>query len=200
MTAIIYTEISNNFKQHFLDTMTCSESQFRCATNELAVLYEHILYMYLEKQSLKLPHNRIRQFHVSLLQLASAVRYLHDRNVAHLDIKSDNIMVDRSFHVTLIDFGMAERFDRGEVFAHRVGAAGHAPPEVLSQRPYHAPPVDVFALGVTLYFAQFGCYPFTSDAAAELAVFAITWPENCSIRKCSVDVRYAQSIVLLTSV
>ena len=147
--------------------------------------------LYLEKQSLKLPHSMIRQFHVSLSQLASAVRYLHDRNVAHLDIKSDNIMVDRSFHVTLIDFGMAEHFDRGEVFAHRVGA---------SQRPYHAPPVDVFALGVTLYFAQFGCYPFTSDAAAELAVFAITWPENCSIRKCSVNVRYAQSIVLLTSV
>ena len=133
------------------------------------------------------------------MQLASALRYLHARNVAHLDIKSDNILVDRSFHVTLIDFGMAEHFDRGEMFAHRVGAAGHAPPEVLGQRAYYAPPVDVYALGVTLYFAQFGRYLFVTDEAAARGVSAVTWPDTCSNRKCSVNMYFVHSTALLTT-
>ena len=88
---------------------------------------------------------------------------------------------------------MAEHFGRGEVFAHRVGAAGHAPPEVLGQQAYYAPPVDVYALGVTLFFAQFGRYLFVTDEAAARGVSAVTWPDTCSNRKCSVNVYFVQS-------
>ena len=96
---------------------------------------------------------------------------------------------------------MAEHFDRGEVFDHRVGAAGHAPPEVLDQRrAYYAPPVDVYALGITLYFAQFGRYLFVTDEAAARGVSTVTWPETCSNRKCSaVNVYFAQSTAFLAT-
>lgn len=46
-----------------------------------------------------------------VIQSCSAVRYLHDLNVVHLDISLENILVDHSLdepRIKLIDFGMAQ--------------------------------------------------------------------------------------------
>lgn len=37
-------------------------------------------------------------------QLVSAIKYLHERDVAHRDVKLENLIVDEG-HLTLIDFG-----------------------------------------------------------------------------------------------
>lgn len=41
-------------------------------------------------------------------QLVSAVEYMHSKNVAHRDIKLDNILIDDNYQLILIDFGFAE--------------------------------------------------------------------------------------------
>lgn len=49
-----------------------------------------------------------------LVQILSAVDYLHGRRVVHLDLKSDNMLVDDCNRLKVTDFGSAQSFTPGQ--------------------------------------------------------------------------------------
>lgn len=49
----------------------------------------------------------LQQSEILVTQVACALRYLHRNNVAHLDVKLDNIFLDDDFNAILGDFGLA---------------------------------------------------------------------------------------------
>lgn len=49
-----------------------------------------------------------------LFQILSAVDYLHSRRVIHLDLKSDNMLVDDCEHLKIVDLGSAQSFTPGQ--------------------------------------------------------------------------------------
>lgn len=102
-------------------------------------------------------------------QVASALRYAHERGVIHCDIKPSNLMLRRDGRVVLIDFGIATM---GEVSADTttgfVGSFGYAAPEQLRvEQHLLGPATDAFAMGATFLHLFVGEKPFDSNTLAE---------------------------------
>lgn len=118
------------------------------------------------KQRGALPENEAIGY---ILQICSALDYVHSKNRLHLDIKPGNIMIDDSGRAILIDFGASKQYDEysGENLSRLMGinTTGYAPVEQSTQSfTTFSPPTDIYALGATLYKLLSGITPPDSIA------------------------------------
>ena len=83
------------------------------------------------------------------LQLINALIYCREFNIAHLDIKPQNIFLSQYNKIKLADFGCSKVFKYGEMFDHKRGSKFFMAPEVTkgSYNPFAA---DIYSLGMTL--------------------------------------------------
>ncbi|XP_071394924.1 PAS domain-containing serine/threonine-protein kinase [Centroberyx affinis] len=93
-------------------------------------------------------------------QLVAAVFYLRSKNILHRDIKDENIIIDKCFHIRLIDFGSAAMLAPGKLFYNFCGTLEYCSPEVLQGNPYEGPELEMWSLGVLLYTLLFSENPF----------------------------------------
>lgn len=96
-----------------------------------------------------------------LQQLANALGHLHERNLVHLDIKPQNVMLMPTGEVKLIDFGLAQRpgehteMPGGMAF----GTVAYLAPEQARGDPVGTE-TDVYSLGCLVYELLTGQLPF----------------------------------------
>lgn len=93
-------------------------------------------------------------------QLVAAVFYLRSKNILHRDIKDENIIIDKCFHIRLIDFGSAVMMAPRKLFYNFCGTLEYCSPEVLQGHPYEGPELEMWSLGVLLYTLLFSENPF----------------------------------------
>uniref|UniRef100_A0A8R1DZM7 Protein kinase domain-containing protein n=1 Tax=Caenorhabditis japonica TaxID=281687 RepID=A0A8R1DZM7_CAEJA len=91
------------------------------------------------------------------LQVASALAYLHDRNVVHRDVKPENLLLVDKFSVKLCDFGLACHV-LGPLY-RICGTPTYCAPEVLQMTGYSTK-CDIWSLGVVLFVMLVGYAPF----------------------------------------
>ncbi|CAO3598783.1 unnamed protein product [Absidia cylindrospora] len=96
-----------------------------------------------------------------IADLVCALEYLHQRRIAHRDIKPDNILLDASGHAHLSDFNIATQFhaNKPQRFS-RAGSLAYMSPEIVGKQGYSTF-VDWWSLGVTAFELLFGKRPFT---------------------------------------
>ncbi len=112
-------------------------------------------------------------------QIVAGLHSAHEKRIVHRDVKSTNIMVDRTGRARLVDFGLARLAESTQITreASTVGTAAYMSPEqARGEEVDHR--ADVWALGVVLYEMIAGRRPFCSDYEQAL-VYAIlnTHPE-----------------------
>jgi len=93
-------------------------------------------------------------------QLCDAVAFAHESYIAHLDIKTENILVSTQGDLKLADWGWATYWAPGSSMHHKAGSPLYSPPEILEQRSYTGPEVDVWCCGIVLYVMVSGRMPF----------------------------------------
>lgn len=134
------------------------------------------LQMLLDKD--EIPEERtVKRF---MRQILDGLEFLHSVNVAHLDIKPQNLVLTSEFpgcDVKLCDFGISRYIgDNGDI-REILGTPDYVAPEVLNYEAISLA-TDMWSVGVLLYVLLTGCSPFGGDTKQETF---------CNISQCRLD-------------
>ncbi|XP_017246766.1 uncharacterized protein LOC108218363 [Daucus carota subsp. sativus] len=127
---------------------------------------ESNLYIFLELASKGSLLSLYQQYHfrdplvsVYTRQILNGLKYLHDGNVVHRDIKCANILVDTNGTVKLADFGLAKSSKLNDVQSCK-GTAFWMAPEVVNRSRSYGLAADIWSLGCTVLEILTGQHPY----------------------------------------
>lgn len=105
-----------------------------------------------------------RQSFPWIRQIALAIQYLHTLEIAHRDLKCENILITNNFNVKLSDFGFVRSTidlksvqQLSETFC---GSITYVAPEVIKGQPYYPKMADMWSFGVILFMMLNKANPF----------------------------------------
>eukprot|EP01064_Diplonema_japonicum_P023307 TRINITY_DN33746_c0_g1_i1.p1 TRINITY_DN33746_c0_g1~~TRINITY_DN33746_c0_g1_i1.p1 ORF type:complete len:316 (+),score=27.50 TRINITY_DN33746_c0_g1_i1:24-950(+) len=135
--------------------------------------------------------------------ITDGLGYLHSKNIAHRDLKGDNVLISHDTGIAkLADFGAAHSLqntmagggNKGGYAATFVGTPYWMAPEVIaSDGGYDAQKADIWSLGCTVAEMWTGSSPWKPQKQLMTTVYAIAqskgWPDNIPQEKCPENLK-----------
>jgi len=138
-------------------------------------------------------HRAVERYQV-LVDVASALQFLHESNIIHRDIKSENIGITHDGVAKIFDFGLAKELKEKYRVAgtedfklSNAGTRRYLAPEVFAGKPYNLR-ADVFSFATLMWEVLMLKAPYSSMKPEEHEKFVYTkgkrlamkrsWPKN----------------------
>jgi len=114
-----------------------------------------------------LPEATAKKYFVDVI---SGLEYLHQQGVIHRDIKPENLLLTAEGTVKITDFGVSYVYSDGDnILKNTAGSPAFLAPELCAAGTLpRGEPVDIWALGITLYCFIFGRVPFMAENVLEI--------------------------------
>lgn len=108
------------------------------------------------------------------VQVAGAIKYMHNKGIIHRDLKMGNIFLDRQMNAKVGDFGLAALVVTGKDMqtirrTTLCGTPNYIAPEILEKgRQGHDHMVDIWSLGIIMFAMLTSKPPFQSTSTEEI--------------------------------
>jgi len=91
-------------------------------------------------------------------QLIEGIEYIHSQEIAHLDLKLDNLMLGADYKLKIIDFDQAQLLT--DELISSGGSQGYRAPEVIKGTCKDLAAADIYSAGIILYAFKAKQFPF----------------------------------------
>lgn len=151
-------------------------------------LFEFLILEYAEEGDLLTyanSHNFIPEETIKTIfrQMCIGIKYLHDKNIVHSDIKLENVFIfNKDLLVKIADLGLSVTFDPNKKVVYNSGSPLYIAPEIILQVPVIGPEVDIWSLGIVLYALLYKKMPLKKKnkdeiPSKEYLKFAVAGPK-----------------------
>jgi len=125
-----------------------------------------------------------------ILQILNGLAHIHNNNIAHRDIKLENILIDNKGRVYVIDLGLCAFVEDGKLCRDWCGSDNYLAPEIVRRIPYNGFKADVFSTGVVLFALLFGVFPFENlrvNGVQSLRTLKVRFPSDVKVSSSAKD-------------
>ena len=101
------------------------------------------------------------------IDLLLGIKYLHDNNIIHRDLKTANIFIDKNYNAYIGDFGVSKILNDNVKTYTQIGTPLYLSPEIINKNKYDKK-IDIWGLGCILYEIITLDQPFISSKSFQV--------------------------------